>query len=198
MGIFDVFKSKTVVKEIGTVNCVNIGGKFDTGHKVDNKALFKYLNDHIKKKTLKKEYSTTIKDKTISDTINEVKVASAGSFFIPRNFINEKDYEKTMGFRIIDKSLIILNIKNDQEWWSTKIDYEEEIRSISMQMIDLDDEEYNLLKPFEKKIAQGKNKKFLDTYFELYELIFDGLFKTDKRKKYPINSFVSLVGFREI
>ena len=198
MGIFDVFKSKPVVKEIGNLNCVNIGGKFDTGHKVDNKALFKYLKDHIKKKTLKKEYSTTIKDKTISDTINEVKVASAGSFFVPRNFINEKDYEKTMGFRIVDKSLIILNIKNDQDWWSKKIDYEGEIRSISMQMIDLDDEEYNLLKPFEKKIAQGKNKKFLDIYFELYELIFEGLFKTDKRKKYPINSFVSLVGFREI
>ena len=198
MGIFDVFKSKPIVKEIGNLNCVNIGGKFDTGKKVDNKALFKYLNGHIKKKTLKKEFATTIKDKTISDTINEVKVASAGSFFIPRNFINEKDYEKTMGFRIIDKSLIILNIKNDQEWWSTKVDYEEEIRSISMQMIDLDDEEYNLLKSFGKKITQGKNKKFLDTYFELYELIFDGLFKTDKRKKYPINSFVSLVGFRKI
>ena len=103
-----------------------------------------------------------------------------------------------MGFRIIDKSLIILNIKNDQDWWSKKIDYEEEIRSISMQMIELDSEEYNLLKPFEKKIAQGKNKKFLDIYFELYELIFEGLFKTDKRKKYPINSFVSLVGFREV
>ena len=61
-----------------------------------------------------------------------------------------------MGFRIIDKSLIILNIKNDQEWWSNKIDYEEEIRSISMQMIDLDDEEYNLLKPFEKKNSTRK------------------------------------------
>ena len=54
MGIFDVFKSKPDVREIGNLNCVNIGGKFDTGHKVDNKALFKYLKDHIKKKTLKR------------------------------------------------------------------------------------------------------------------------------------------------
>ena len=30
MGIFDVFKSKPDVKEIGNLNCVNIGGKFDT------------------------------------------------------------------------------------------------------------------------------------------------------------------------
>ena len=55
MGIFDVFKSKPDVREIGNLNCVNIGGKFDTGHKVDNKALFKFLKDHIKKNTLKKD-----------------------------------------------------------------------------------------------------------------------------------------------
>jgi len=197
MGIFDVFKSKPDVKEIGNLNCVNIGGKFDTGHKVDNKALFKYLKDHIKKKTLKKEYSTTIKDKTISDTINEVKVASAGSFFIPRNFINEKDYEKTMGFRIIDKSLIILNIKNDQEWWSTKIDYEEEIRSISMQMIDLDDEEYEFLKPLDFKLKKYTNPNLYDYWYDMWKGIYTGLFKTEKRKKFPINRYLSFTCFGE-
>ena len=102
-----------------------------------------------------------------------------------------------MGFKIIDKTLIILNIQNDQDWWSKKLNYDEEIRSVSMQIIELDDGEYNLLKPFEKKITQGKNKKFIDNYMDLYQVIFDGLFKTDKRKKYPINRFVSLVGFRE-
>ena len=197
MGIFDVFKSKPDVREIGNINCVNIGGKFDTGHKVDNKALFKYLKDHIKKKTLKKEFSLKINEKIISGTVNELKVKSAGIFFIPSYFINHKDYEKIMGFKIIDKNLIILNIQNDQDWWSKKLNYDEEIRSVSMQIIELDDGEYNLLKPFEKKITQGKNKKFIDNYMDLYQVIFDGLFKTDKRKKYPINSFVSLVGFRE-
>ena len=197
MGIFDVFKSKPDVKEIGNLNCVNIGGKFDTGHKVDNKALFKFLKDHIKKNTLKKEFSSKINEKIISDTVNELKVASAGIFFVPSNFINHKDYEKIMGFKIVDKTLIILNIQNDQDWWSKKLNYDEEVRSVSMQIVELDDSEYNLLKPFEKKITQGKNKKFLDNYIELYQVIFDGLFKTDKRKKYPINSFVSLVGFRE-
>ena len=198
MGIFDVFKSKLVVKEIGNLNCVNIGGKFDTGHKVDNKALFKYLKDHIKKKTLKKEFSSKINEKIINDTVNELKVKSAGIFFIPSNFINHKDYEKIMGFKIIDKTLIILNIQNDQDWWSKKLNYDEEIRSVSMQIIELDNGEYNLLKPFQKKITQGKNKKFIDNYIELYQVIFEGLFKTDKRKKYPINSFVSLIGFREV
>ena len=65
MGIFDVFKSKPAVKEIGNLNCVNIGGKFDTGHKVDNKALFKYLNDHIKKKLLKKNILQPLKTKQL-------------------------------------------------------------------------------------------------------------------------------------
>ena len=198
MGIFDVFKSKPDVKEIGNLNCVNIGGKFYTGHKVDNKALFKFLKDHIKKNTLKKEFSSKINEKIISDTVNELKVGSAGIFFVPSNFINHKDYEKIMGFKIVDKTLIILNIQNDQDWWSKKLNYDEEVRSVSMQIVELDDSEYNLLKPFEKKITQGKNKKFIDNYIELYQVIFDGLFKTDKRKKYPINSFVSLVGFREV
>ena len=200
MGIFDIFKSNNKtsnnIKEIGNLNCINIGGKFDTGYKVDNKELFKYLKERIKKDTLKNEFSSVIKDKTISDTVNEIKAGSAGSFFVPRNLINDKDYEKIMGFKIIDKTLIILNIQNDQEWWSKKINYNGEVRSISMQIVELDNDEYNLLKPFEKKITQGKNKKFLDTYFKLYEAIFGGLFKTEKRKKYPINSFVSLVGFR--
>ena len=197
MVIFDIFKSKPNIKEIGNLNCVNIGGKFDTGYKVDNKTLFKYLKDHIKKKTLKKEFSSKINEKIINDTVNELKVKSAGIFFVPSNFINHKDYEKIMGFKIVDKTLIILNIQNDQDWWSKKLNYDEEIRSVSMQIIELDNGEYNLLKPFQKKITQGKNKKFIDNYIELYQVIFEGLFKTDKRKKYPINSFVSLVGFKE-
>ena len=104
MGIFDVFKSKPDVREIGNLNCVNIGGKFDTGYKVDNKALFKFLKDHIKKNTLKKEFSSKINEKIISDTVNELKVGSAGIFFVPSNFINHKDYEKIMGFKIVDKT----------------------------------------------------------------------------------------------
>ena len=48
-----------------------------------------------------------------------------------------------------------------------------------------------------KKIANGKSTNFYNVYLELYQALFQGLFLTDKRKKYPINSFVSLVGFKE-
>ena len=54
---------------------------------------------------------------------------------------------KIMGFKIVDKTLIILNIQNDQDWWSKKLNYDEEVRSVSMQIAELDDSEYNLLKP---------------------------------------------------
>ena len=67
-------KVNPMLGEIGNLNCVNISGKFDTGHKVDNKALFKFLKDHIKKNTLKKEFSSKINEKVISEIVNELKV----------------------------------------------------------------------------------------------------------------------------
>ena len=196
MGIFDVFKSKPEVKEIGNLNCINIGGKFDTGHKVDNKALFKYLNDHIKKKTIKKEFSIKIKEKIINENINEIDLNSVGKFYIPSNQIDDGE-EKMMAFRIIEKTLFILNVYNNLEWWSKKIKFDGDVRSISIQILELDDSEYKLLQPYEKKIANGKAKNFYNSYLGLYKNLFEGLFLTDKRKKYPINSFVSLVGFKE-
>jgi len=196
MGIFDAFKSKPLVKEIGNLNCISIGGKFDTGHKVDNKALFKYLKENIKKNTLKKEFTSTIKEKIINEDINEANLSSVGKFYIPSNQIDDGD-EKSMAFRIIDKNLFILNIYNNSEWWSKKLKYDGNVRTVSLQIIDLDDEEYNLIKKYEKKIANGKSTNFYNVYLELYQALFQGLFLTDKRKKYPINSFVSLVGFKE-
>ena len=91
MGIFDAFKSKPLVKEIGNLNCISIGGKFDTGHKVDNKALFKYLKENIKKNTLKKEFTITIKEKIINEDTNEANLSSVGKFYIPSNQIDDGD-----------------------------------------------------------------------------------------------------------
>ena len=43
MGIFDVFKSKTETKQIGTFNCLSLAGKWDTGYKTDTKGLVKFI-----------------------------------------------------------------------------------------------------------------------------------------------------------
>ena len=77
-----------------------------------------------------------------------------------------------------------------------KIDYDGRIRSFSYQFLNLDNEEYELLKPFEKKIMR-QGDKLIDTYIEFSNAIFTGLLNTEKRKKYPIDQFRSFLGFEE-
>jgi|TARA_B100000953_G_scaffold87010_1_gene70924 hypothetical protein len=43
-----------------------------------------------------------------------------------------------------------------------------------------------------------KSEKLIDTYLDLREVIFNGLFATKKRKEYPINRFMTFVGFEEV
>ena len=79
-------------------------------------------------------------------------------------------------------------------------------RKVFMQLIDLDDEEYNFIKDYDDKIKQlvlvVKNNKPLpnlsvkkateetevqDT--DMRDAIHDGMFKTEKEKKFPINRY---------
>ena len=94
------------------------------------------------------------------------------------------------------KDLVVLNISKNHEYWEKKIDYDGRIRSFSYQFINLDKQEYELLKPYEKKILR-KGDKLIDTYIEFFNTIYTGLFNTDKRKKYPIDQFRSFLGFEE-
>ena len=87
LGSINIFSNNSEKKEIGNLNCINIGGKFDTGHnKQDYKAISKFINNHLKKKTLKKEFEFKLKDKNINDTVNEVKIDKLSNFFVPKNF----------------------------------------------------------------------------------------------------------------
>ena len=163
-------------------------------NKLLTKGFFKLNEEEVK--TIKKEFSIKIKEKIINENINEIDLNSVGKFYIPSNQIDDGE-EKMMAFRIIEKTLFILNVYNNLEWWSKKIKFDGDVRSISIQILELDDSEYKLLQPYEKKIANGKAKNFYNSYLGLYKNLFEGLFLTDKRKKYPINSFISLVGFKE-
>ena len=42
-----------------------------------------------------------------------------------------------------------------------------------------------------------KSEKLINTYLDLQTVIFTGLLATKKRKKYPINRFMTFVGFEE-
>ena len=194
MGIFDIFKSEK--KEIGTMNCLATAGKWDTGYKQDTKGLVKFIKKKIKDGTLKKELDYKFVDTKVNETINQVKTPQ-GIFYIARNLINHKDIDIVKAFKITKDELIIFNVCNNQNYWSKKIDYDGEIRTLTFQFIELDKDEYKLLKPFEKKIMK-KSEKLIDTYLDLREVIFNGLFATKKRKEYPINRFMTFVGFEEV
>ena len=87
-------------------------------------------------------------------------------------------------------------------------------RKIFMQLIDLDEEEYNFIKDYDDKIKQltlviknnkplpqlsvKKAKEDLETrYTEMRDAIHDGMFQTEKRKKFPINRYDSYIGWSE-
>ena len=193
MGFFDIFKTEK--KEIGTMNCLATAGRWDTGYKTDTKGLVKFIKKNLKDGTLKKELDYKFVDKKVNETINEVKTPQ-GIFYIARNLINHKDFDVVKAFKITKNELIIFNVCNDQNYWAKKIDYDGEIRSLTFQFVDLDIDEYNLLKPFEKKIMK-KSEKLINTYLDLRTVIFTGLLDTKKRKKYPINRFMTFVGFEE-
>ena len=210
MGLFDIFKGKTEVDTFGKYNLLNTAGKWDTGYKTDEKGMVKFIKKHLKDGTLDKELDYKISDENINETINKVKTSDHGIFYIPARLINDNETKTVMGFKIMDmpipnnhekingkyKDLIILNISKNHKYWEKKIDYDGRIRSFSYQFLNLDTEEYKLLKPFEKKIMR-QGDKLIDTYIEFYNAIFTGLLNTDKRKKYPIDQFKSFLGFEE-
>tara|TARA_B100000965_G_scaffold383421_1_gene382642 strand:+ start:251 stop:907 length:657 start_codon:yes stop_codon:yes gene_type:complete len=87
-------------------------------------------------------------------------------------------------------------------------------RKVFMQLIDLDKDEYNFIKDYDDKIKQLtlviKNNKPLPelsvkkaikeletSYKDLRDAIHDGMFQTEKRKKFPINRFDSYVSWSD-
>ena len=66
---------------------------------------------------------------------------------------------------------------------------------MGFQFVDLDDDEYKFLKPYDNKL---KNKNFSNEVYD--DFITNGhnpLFATEKRKAYPINRFQTYLVFEE-
>jgi len=171
----------------------------------------------------KRENYRKFVDEEINDTMNKATVshpkgslASVGLpkfdyAYYPKNLLNHKDFDETYGFRIVDcdliyedkefkkgnfKTLVKFNISNNQKWWGKRISSEKEIRAMSFQFIDLDENEYELIKDFENKIKK-KASNLVDVWSELNTLFYNGLLATKKRKAYPINRFQTYLAFEE-
>ena len=151
--------------------------------------------------------------------IYSLGLTKLGFVFYPIGHLNTnldqalKDDSTSMtGFRIVDtdvtyekkemkfkksKTLIILSVHNNQKWWAKKINYEKVMRSIGFQFVDLDKDEYELIKTFEKGF--DSNSKSLATWIKFLDNngAYGALLDTPKRKKYPINRFQSYLAFEE-
>jgi hypothetical protein len=158
-----------------------------------------------------------------NDEMNKLKVTEPkgmpplgltkfGWVFYPRILL-ERD-AGISGFKIVDsnvpyqkdggikfekgKTLVILRQDREQkdlDYWKKKLPWEKTVHSVGFQFVDLDDDEYIFLKPFENKF---KNKNYsVDMWEDFITNGYGGLFKTEKRKAYPINRFQTYLTFEE-
>ena len=85
-------------------------------------------------------------------------------------------------------------------------------RKFFIQLVDLDKDEYNFLKDYDNKLkkitvvinagkplpdlsVQSAIEELEPSYTEMRKCIRDGLFQTEKRKKFPINRYDSFIGW---
>ena len=153
--------------------------------------------------------------KYFNDVSKNIDLLPKIDFFIyPKNFV----YKKVLAFRILNsnlsiqndkikksktKFLVILKIENQPKPGIAKkdVNFDNKIRDLSFQYVVLDKLEYNLLKPYEKTFKNLKDDVYAKAWDkgEMYNTIFgeNGLFATEKRKKYPIDYFQSYQAFEE-
>ena len=160
---------------------------------------------------------------TANDEMNKLKVTEPKGMsslgltkfdwvFYPRILL-ERDSDIS-GFKIVDsnvpyqkgggikfekgKTLVILRQdrkQKDLDYWKKKLPWEKTVHSVGFQFVDLDDDEYTFLKPFENKF---KNKNYsVDMMQDFINNGYGGLFETEKRKAYPINRFQTYLTFEE-
>ena len=140
------------------------------------------------------------------------------NFVYPKNFV-DKHLKSVCAFKILEnkigvegekvkkgnfKILTILYIQNQTKPENTiggkDVGYSKRIRDLSFQFIVLDKNEYKHLKPWGKMYSNTKGGEYAAAWDkgDMYNAIFgdDGLFATNKRKKYPINYFQSFLALR--
>jgi len=150
--------------------------------------------------------------------MNKIKLKGEinGFFPYPRHFLNAdpKHWESGIkSYRIVDsktryipekiggegmeygsfKCLEILGIYNQMN----KYPCVKPTREMGMQFLDLDDDEYELLKPLDDKLKKFKDPKLYNHWLDMWNGIYKGILKTAKRKKFPINRYNSFTCFGE-
>ena len=185
--------------------------------KLDSMSPEKFLSFLKKRESYRKFVDHEANEAMNKITVTEPKgvlygLTSLGFVFYPRKALTvdtkiygfrvvdtEVTYEKKDGFKFEkSKTLIILSLDRKQEYldfWKKKLSWDKAVHYIGFQFVDLDEDEYELLKPFEKKLSTKSSKLHGDwsKFLEVHNV----LFTTPKRKKYPINRFQTYLVFEE-
>ena len=225
MGLFDIFK--TEAKTLENLSCICINewndGYTATGpqvigfikEKIESMSYEKFIS-FLKKRD---EY-LRITDEELNNEekhpMNKItlKGSTNGFFPYPKHFLNlnSEDWD-IVSYRIVDsktryipekiggdgmeygdfKCLEILTIHDQMN----KYPCDNPTRGAGIQFVDLDDDEFELLKPLDDKLKKYKDPKLYNHWLAMWEGIYKGIFTTKKRKKFPINRYMSFTCFGE-
>ena len=221
MGIFDIFKVKNNLDGIlDTLYCTN-RNEWTDGYKNKNPTELinksKSLKDQKFFEYLKKRprYLEITNHLEISDGVSKIECSGdvKGYFIYPTYYLdnaNSKDNDLIVqGMRLIkdkvsydDKegykfqetnTLEIINIEIPD---NKKMFKPQNYYFVGFQYVDLDSDEYKLIKPLYSKIKNLKKDNLKECIIELYKGYHFGLGETEKRKAYPINRYNSFFGFK--
>ena len=227
MGIFDIFKeTPTTLGTFHGMDVRewNDGYKKDekgiikfVKKKLDSMSSEEFLSFLKKRESYRKFVDHEANEAMNKITVTEPKgvlygLTSLGFVFYPKKALTldmniagfrvvdtELTYDKKDGYKFErSKTLIILSLDRKQKYldfWKKKLSWDKAVHYIGFQFVDLDEDEYELLKPFENKL-RTKSPKLHDAWSKFID-VYDVLFDTPKRKKYPINRFQTYLAFEE-
>ena len=220
MGLFDIFKSKNSTEDVlTTLHCINRNEWTDAGKSFSPKELIKksksldddeFIN-YIKKSS---RYLKLENHFEINEGVSKISCSGdvKGHFVFPSYYLNvdknsdilvqgmrivksKVSYNPDDGYKITDGfSLEILNIDLEDR----KIFKPRKCHSITFQYVDLDKDEYKLIKPLYSKTTNLNKDGLYNNVMELFKGYHYGLGGTKKRKAYPINRYNSFYGFKEV
>ena len=227
MGFFDIFSDPPKAKTLENLSCICINewndGYTSTADQIIpfiKEKLETMSHEQFISLLKKREDYLRITDEELNDgekhPMNFLKLEGQfkGRFPYPRHFLNlnSEDYD-ILSYRIVDskiryvpediggngmeigefKCLEILTIHDQMNKYPCK----NPSRGAGMQLVDLDEDEYELLQPLDFKLKKYTNPNLYDYWYDMWKGIYTGLFKTEKRKKFPINRYMTFTCFGE-
>ena len=203
--LHNTYSTKYNLEKINFLKILNFFSSYLDSGNVVLKKRDEYLR--ITDETLNNEKVNPMNNLQLKGQIN-------GFFPYPRHFLNLNSEDFDMkSYRVADsairyvpeeiggkgmekgnfKCLEILTIHDQMNKYPCK----NPSRGAGIQFVDLDDDEFELLKPLDNKLRKYKDPKLYDHWYAMWSAIYKEIFKTKKRKKFPINRYQSYTCFGE-